>query len=875
MKLRTKSFLFLAAGSVVLLATLHLAVSAVLQAGFRDLEIEFGRRELQRVRVAVQDLCDQLAGSVNAWAGGVDTQSSLQNGSLEFNESKSRGDQYSAMNLDLMVLLDNSGRVRGYNIFNAGGSRLEDSMPADFECAVNPLFKLAAEKDGGRAVSGLIRCHQTVWIVAARQVAGGDSAGNTGGVQLLARRFDRDVIQKLCKRENLVITDRGPDPGMAAFDDARTSGWLDPPTGDVLPGFIILTDIFSKPVTRLEATLDRAIHRTERASSVNLFYLLAIAGGVWLVFTVGIMDRMVLLKLMHLDRSITMVGSAGDPSARIPAKGSDEFASLGGSINSMLEAIEAAQTRARQSEQLFTNMANAAPVLIRIQNAAGDATFFNEAWNRFTGRSIEEERGVLWVEGMHKDDIVRHVSIEQSMLDSKASVSFEYRLRRKDGKFRWMLEARAPLFDVDGVLSGSISSTVDITEQKELESQLFKTMDVAVHATRAKSDFLARMSHELRTPMNGVIGMMDIVLQSKPPKEIRHDLLVARNSAVSLLQIVNDILDYSKAESGMLVIERTRFDVRNVIEDAVAVVRVAAVGKGLSLKENIGDGVPDACMGDPTRVRQVIINLLGNAIKFTERGTVKLSVTAVETSGSRVKLNFSVADTGIGIPKSVLPVLFEAFVQADSTITRRFGGTGLGLAVSSQLVQLMGSRLQVESEPGQGSRFFFDLELELAPANEAPDASQKLTNDPATEWVTPPALLHILVVDDNAVNRLVAERMLRKVGHSVSLANSGEEAVAACEENDFDIILMDIQMPGMDGMEASRLIRASRDNGRTVPPIVALTAQAMEDDRECLLAAGMSGYITKPIVPSELFAAIAAAGGISEPSPSQSSHHIS
>ncbi|MGE4290836.1 MAG: PAS domain S-box protein [Desulfovibrio sp.] len=518
----------------------------------------------------------------------------------------------------------------------------------------------------------------------------------------------------------------------------------------------------------------------------------------------------------------------------------DNYPYLEGFIEDMSES-QAYQRRLEQSQRDYRSLYEQASEAIFLLDLKGRVLDANPMVTEILGYSLEEIKAMDPRELISRD--TERVREELRSVKNGTTLRTEMNLRTGFGR-EITVDLSARLLEGGRILA----MFRDNTERTAMEDALRSAKEEAEQASQAKSEFLANMSHEIRTPLGGIIGMTDMVLGAGLQPQQAEYVKSIKEASRSLLEIINDILDFSKIEARKMEIAEEPFQLRERLEVVVGTFRLAAMEKNLDLRSTVPEDLPDRYLGDSCRIGQVLSNLVGNAIKFTDHGSVAMDVKLIEENNRRARLQFSVTDTGIGISDADQGRLFDVFSQLEPSLSKRHRGTGLGLAISKRLVEMMGGEIHVRSKEGEGSRFYFEIELPCAePAEEA--------SSEATESAS--ALgKRVLLAEDNELNQEFLTYFLKDAGHSVRVANNGHEVLTALNEEPFDVVLMDIQMPEMDGLEATRHIRSGVTSARPDIPIVALTAYAMKGDRERMIKAGMDDYMSKPVDMEKLFTII-------------------
>ncbi len=1009
MNLRKKTLIVIGATLICLIIILYATSQIVLLRSFAEIEDRNTHQDVERALDAMSMELTSLSNTTAYWAAKDDTYAFVKDANPEYIQTSTANgllanETFSELRVNLVMFIGSYGQTVYDKAFDLHSRKEVPRQQGLLEqLSLYGFCPGCLDKQSNYA--GMILLSEGPMMIVSHPILPANRSGPSRGRLVMGRYLDSGEVRKLGAITHLNLTVHKLDDELLPSDFTQARSQLSDRSPvlvrtldeDTIAGYALLRDIYGGPILILRVDEPRDIYIQGQRGMRYFLLLFSIAGLIIIALTLFYMDRSVLSGLTRLSRGVGRIGEISDLSARMPPGGEDELGRLASAINDMLAALEKAQSDLRKSEERYRAVVEDQTELICRFRPGGTLTFANEAFCRYLDKRREDLIGqnVFLLLPENVEAIRDHL---RSLSRENAVASYENRRYNSNGEV-WLHWTCRAIFDEPGTLAELQLVGRDITERRraeeevrrlneELESrvlertrqleaaneELQKAKEAAEGAARAKAEFMANMSHEIRTPMNAVIGMTGLLLDTSLTPDQRDCAETIKRSGEALLAIINDILDFSKIEEGKMGLERRPFDLRALVEDAIDLVAARAAEKGLTLAYLVDENTPAALLGDLTRLRQILANLLGNAVKFTEEGEVLVLVDSRPLGKDNIyEVHFAVKDTGIGIPQDRIGSLFQSFCQVDMSTTRKYGGTGLGLAISKRLVELMDGRIWAESEMGKGSTFHFTIKAKAVPpipdgcpsglqsqlagkmifimsenntsrtilsqharswgmhplvASSIQEVLGRIKSDerfdvvlmdmPGQEaaalaeeiykyrkdlplvllasWGEPsgsfaghltrpikpsqlcrllikifsgtkemegplapakdakPSPLRILLAEDNLINQKVTLKMLKKLGYSADVAVNGLEVLQALERQDYDVVLMDVQMPEMDGLETTKAIRQRwSTNG---PGIIAVTAYALEGDRERYLKSGMDDYISKPIQIEELRAVL-------------------
>jgi PAS domain S-box-containing protein len=834
MTLRKRTILIIGivfAAQVVAYALLTLYFHNTAYNRLENLFIERGEAQIRHVIRNDMERVERTAIDYFMWD---DTYQYMGSRDEDFVRTNLSRDTLNNVNIDVCLLID----TRGELIFQRGTNK-NTADTTDVPSSIKSLVTAGVTGETpGRiypshtAISGL---PDGILIYSVQPILKSDGTGPSRGMGLFGRWLNRSMLDNYERITGVALDFSQPEDGTGKLL-YKNNGTLRIP--------IVFTDRRNQSECRIIASMDRVIHQTGVASDVKFTLTVILTGAVIAVFFLFLINRMLLSRIIRLSEQVETLTRNDTGTASLEDGLHDEIGTLAANFNKLIAKLNQSRNDFLVKETQMRRLLENSPLAITISDRSGKLVMVNDRYHKLTGYTAEE---LGTMEHLHEvilpdPDYRKYVftKIEEnariSMEEGRPPTPVEYKFKSKMGRD---VEVELLSVETGGLLFRVIN---DVTTRNHIIRELKSAMQQAQNANAAKSAFLANMSHEIRTPLNGIVGMAQLLRETHLAED-QHDYVDSiKESCDVLVTVINDILDISKVEAGKLLLNKEAVELHAFFAGVEGIVVPTIEAKGLTFVSDLASDLPSTIRCDPNRLKQVLLNLLSNAGKFTDSGSITLKVRSGGTPGHVSKLHFDVIDTGIGIPLEDQKRIFEPFMQVDFSSTRRHGGTGLGLTISRKLVQLMGGDITVVSEPGKGAVFSFDI---VAPTLET-NAVRTGTVERIDAGLGARCPLEILVAEDNLVNQKVTGMMLKKMGYNPDYALNGREATEMARRKFYNVILMDVQMPIMDGLMATSEIRLCLPRSKQ-PVIIALTAHALPEETMKCRDAGMDEYLTKPL----------------------------
>ncbi len=885
MGIRLKTILIILATLAAMGAIVLAGASATISDGFRAVEGQQSRAEACRAADAIADALDQLSLKLSDWAAWDDTCDFVRDRNEKYRSSNLTPESLSNLRLSAILYLDEHAQpIEQLGIAPTDPPALVE-FPAPLADLVRRHDPILTHTAVDSQKTGLLVPPNAgpLLMIASRPIVSSQKSGPILGTLVFVQTLDAPTLDRIARRLGTtldVLDSRSPDLSVhdrtamqALLGDQSARAFSLPISNDEILAYAMVPDLSGAPRLMLRTRAPRPVHAQERASL--RFTLLALfgAGAAMSIVILVLLERQVLARLAGLVSQLDALDPAHGPSQHLSLSGSDELSRLASTINTLLDNLHAASDATRLSEQRLRIMFESAPVAIAKCDEAGRVLRTNTEFETLARRTADQ------LACCAIPDLIDGTTA-QALTEIGQIASATHRIEPRESAILRPDASRVPALlsavrvqDVDGaprlwIFAEDISARIDAEarlrryaddledakawlehQARELEDrakELDEARALAEAGSRSKGEFLANMSHEIRTPMTAILGYADLLLDPQcTPQDRESHVRTIRGNGEHLLTIINDILDLSKIEAGRMTVERVASDPRRIIEEAAELLRPRAADKGVQLRVRVDDPFPRTILSDPVRLRQILVNLIGNAVKFTQHGSIDIHVATHAADDQRPTLAIEVRDTGIGMTAEQLARLFQPFTQADSSTARRFGGTGLGLTITRRLAQMLDGDVTVSSTPGVGSTF--RVVVGAAPAIDQRDHASA-PRDAQAQGPQSLAGVRVLLAEDGPDNQRLISFHLRRAGAEVTLVQDGRAAVnaaldAAQGPAPFDLVLMDMQMPVMDGYAAATELRARG----FAAPIIALTAHAMSGDRDVCIRAGCNDYATKPI----------------------------